>query len=421
MRKHPDWHRFQRFAFRLDGGLDARVLERSIDILLQRHDSLRATLVSTPAGSAPKADTAGPYRLDVVPIPARFADDEEHHIRLQIAALVAQCAEPDSGPPLHLSLLRLSTQCHYLILIAHRLAADCVGLAQLLRELWLLYGEAIEVEPAALEPEPAQYQNYVTWQHATAAQWHARHHGYWESHLAGAPRLHWPVDAAATPTDSTELVSLQGTFGASLSTGLRDLARQTQTFPALVLLALYASVVSECCDQHDFVLPCNVVGRHATHEGVVGCFAHVLYLHLTVKKEEPFEELLRRVSNVFYKAIFHQDYGRMTLQRPDLLGGTLCQYIAWHPAELAGPDLYANPARLGLVSKPLRFQTALDLTTVPPGATDLDACFFDDRDEMAVLLISRRDRLAPATLDQVMQRLQSCAQQIVDTPQVHRN
>ena len=418
--RHEAWQQFQTFAFQLEGLLDVRVLERSIDILFQRHDSLRARVVGTQRGHGLEIDTPRPYRLDVVPVDVGFVARAEHNIRLQISDVVSRFVNAFSGPLLHVRLLRISEQRHYLILIAHRLVADCLALAQLFRELWLLYGEAIKVQSSSVEPEPGQYQNYVIWQHATAEQWQHKHYTYWEDHLANAPRLRWPVSAAAPPgvaetSGSTELVSLQATFGRPLSAGLRDLARQTQTLPALVLLTLYASVVSRCCGQQDFVLPFNVAGRHATHESVVGCFAQVVYLHLTVKAEEPFEELLRRVSNVFYKAVFHQDYGRMVLKRPDLLGGTLCQYISWHPAELAGRDMYEIPARLGVVTTPVRFQSARQLTSVPPGATDVDTCFFESTDEIAVLLISQRNRLAPGTLEWVVQQLQSSAQQIIDS------
>ncbi len=418
MQRHS-WQQFQPFAFRLEGLLDVRVLERSIDILFRRHDSLRARVVSTQRRYEVELDTLRPYRLDVVPVGADFDAQEEHNIRLQISDVIARRVDSVSGPLLHLRLLKISEQRHYLILIAHRLGADCLALAQLFRELWLLYGEAIKVQSSSVEPEPRQYYEYAIWQHTSDEQWQRKHHTYWEDHLAHAPPLRWPestaAPACAATSDSTELVSLQGKFGIPLSAELRDLARQTQTLPALVLLTLYASVVSRCCHQQDFVLPFNVAGRHAAHDSVVGCFSHVLYLHLTVKADEPFHELLRDVSNVFYKAVFHQDYGRMTLKRPDLLKGTLCQYLSWHPAELSGQDMYEIPARFGVATTPVRFQTAQELANVPPGATDLDTCFFESAGDITVLLISQRTRLALGTLERVMQALQSSAQQIVDS------
>jgi hypothetical protein len=156
-----------------------------------------------------------------------------------------------------------------------------------------------------------------------------------------------------------------------------------------------------------------VAGRQAAHEGVVGCFSHVSYLRLRVKKGEPFRDRLRSVSHVFYKAVFHQDCGRMVLSHPDLLGGTFYQWLSWHPAELSGPELYDIPDRAGIAVQPVRFQTASELANVPPGVTDLDTCFFECAGDIGVLLIGRPGRFVPSTLERFLETLRSSARQVI--------
>lgn len=412
MQQRPDWPRAQAFAFQLTGALDLRILELSIQAVCRRHDLLSAQIVDTGRCFELEACAPQAYRFEVVSAVDDSCAGEERNGHRHISELIAQCVEPTGGL-LYTRLLQVSEQQHYLVLVVHRLAADCLAIAQIFRELWILYSEALAARSSPALAESTQYHNYALRQQSTEGEWQRKHGPFWQERLLDAPGLQWP-DGASTLSDSlAEVAFLQGSFGKSLSLGLRELARQMQSLPSLVVLTLYVFVVSRWCGQEDFILPFNVAGRHAAHEGVVGPFSHILYLRITLKADEPFHDLLRKVSNVFYKAVFHQDCGRMALQYPHLLRGTLCQWLSWHPTELSGQEMYEVPAQLGIVVKSLRFQTARDLANVPPGVTDLDVSFFESAGDIGMLLIFSRKRFAASTLERFMRELRISADQIV--------
>jgi hypothetical protein len=413
--QHEQWQQPQAFAFHLTGLLDPRVLERSIATVVCRHDSLRCRVVNVQGLYGLEITPPRDYQLDVVPVPEGLADEEGQYLRGLIVDLVARCADPAVGPMLYAKLLRISEQEHYLILVVHRLAADCAAVAQVFRELWLQYGAELQRQRPEIGTPSGQYRDYTLWQQTTDVQWHQKHAAYWQEYLSGAAPIQWPRDNIASCGECS-LRLLHASFGATLSARLRELGRQTQSLPALVMLSLYVSVISRWCGQRDFVVPFNVAGRHAAHDGVVGCFAHVLYLRLRLKGDERFLDLLRLVSDAFYKAVFHQDFGRVALNRPDLLRGTFCQWLSWHPAELGGQDMYDVPRQLGISARPVHFQTASDFANVPPEGTDLDACFFDSAGDIGLLLIFRQDRFAEGTLERFIQELRITAERIVIPP-----
>jgi hypothetical protein len=102
----------------------------------------------------------------------------------------------------------------------------------------------------------------------------------------------------------------------------------------------------------------------------------------------------------------------MALRRPDLLRGTFFQWLSWHPAELAGPEMYDAVAQLGISARPVRFQAARELANVPPGVTDLDACFFESARDIGIMLIFRRERFPEGTVERFIQQLRASAEQI---------
>jgi Condensation domain/TubC N-terminal docking domain len=415
IRQHGAWQQPQAFAFHLTGHLEPQVLERSVAAALRRHDSLRARLVNFDSLPQLEIDAHCNYQLNVVSVSNSFIAEERHNIRQQIPDLMTRCADPAVGPMLCTKLLRISEQEHYLILVVHRLAADCLAIAQIFRELWLHYGEGRRAHSQLLTTEPGQYRDYTIWQQATDEPWQKKHAAYWRDYLDDAPRIHWPTDGGAR-SGVCGLASLQGSLGVVVSTGLRELGRKTQTLPALITLTLYISVVSKWCGQTDFVVPFNVAGRHASHDGVVGCFSHVLYLRVRFKGSERFPDLLRLVSNEFYKAVFHQDSGRMALRHPDLLGGTSCQCLSWHPAELAGREMYDVPKQYGIAAEPVHFQTARELSNVPEGVTDLEICFFESASDIGMLVIFRRELFMESTVERLIRELRVAAEQIVNDP-----
>lgn len=411
--KRGNWGPAQAFAFHITGLLQTQILENSIDVILRRHDALRSRVLNVHGRRWLEIDAPCNYQLDIVPVPDTFTAEETSNVRFYSADLVARCADPAIGPAVHFRLLRISDREHYLLLAVQRLAADCMSIGQVFRELWLQYGEELRARSPQFSGPPGQYRDYTTWQQGGNTQWHLKHGAFWQEYLHDATPVRWRTDGSIS-CGKCGLTSLQGSFGTELSARLRELGRQTRSLPALVMLTLYVSVVSRWCGQWDLVVPFNVAGRQAAHDSVVGCFSHVLYLRVRLQADEPFAERLRLVSGEFYKAVFHQDLGRMALGRPDLLRGTFCQWLSWHPAELAGREMYEVPRQLGISARPVHFQTAQDFSNMPAGVTELDATFFESSGDIGMLLIFPRNVLAESTVEQLIRELRALAEQVVD-------
>src|SRR6266511_1444792 len=162
-------HRIYR-AYQVSGPLDLQALRAAWRTVVDRHDVLRTTLVE--AGG-------------------------------ELMQRVAARSSPsvsfvDVGPLARLTVFRLTTVDHRVVLVVHRAAADDSSVSILLQELSTYYARA--VRPAgdvpALSDRPAQYADYARWQRGQETEpAFQRLLGWWTSALRPLPPpLVLPVD-----------------------------------------------------------------------------------------------------------------------------------------------------------------------------------------------------------------------------------
>jgi non-ribosomal peptide synthetase component F len=180
---------------------------------------------------------------------------------------------------------------------------------------------------------------------------------------------------------------------------------------------IYVAVLSRWCDQRDFVVPFNVAGRQSEHKNVIGYFSHTLCLRPQLTGNESFQELLSLVSNEFFRAMTHQDFGLTATKQPELLEGTFFQWITWQQeGSAAGPDAASES---GLKSEHFSFRDFGEgLTAIPPGVVDVEVTFFDTTDGIYALGVYRADRFTSDAMERFMEDLRSASVEFTRDPQV---
>ena len=416
----PDWRATLSYTFHLKGTLNLKAVEKSIQELLRRHDSLCASTVCVRGEMMQQILPPDAFRIPITLASGDSATEKEHSAQQLLKSIRTRELDWSVAPSMTAQLIRVAEQEHFLVLLIHRLATDCLGVAQALRDLWDLYAKNAQFSSLTTLEESTLYRDYALWQQATDTTWRQRHATYWNDYLAGAKPISWPpMECAPSKTQDMpgKLTSFESSFGATLSAALKELSRQTQTLTALIVLSLYVACLSLWCGQSDLLLPFIVAGRAASHEGVVGCFSQIAYLRIRLKGEENFDQLLKLVSNEFYRAVaFRQDCGRMAADRPELLRGTLCQWLSWHPADIAWLEAEEHQNTPGLKVEQVRCQTLEELTNAPPELVGLEVNFFEAAGQIAALAIYRTDRFSDSALERLMLQLHTAAEHAVRDP-----
>jgi hypothetical protein len=404
------------FPLFLSGPLDLAALRRSVEELIQRHDSLRTTFSLVDGTLMQRVVEPFDYPLEVVPLPISSTDtrDRGGGARRAVEQLASKAA-PATGRILFTAkLLRLHESEHVLFFAIHHLISDHVSRTLLLRELWMLYGifRAGGVPPSTPR---LQFSAYRAWQEETQRNWLDEYREHWMKHLKGATGIQWPGGARPAHTDHGPAAVLSMSLSVEASAVARNLAAQTNTLLSIVTLAVYVALVARLCGQTDIVIATSTTGRDRMEfQHTVGCFAHPLYLRVSLTGRESFMDLLDAVRQEYYRALLAKDFGGLVLDTPELLSGTLFQ---WFPS--FGKDRQELEAALHGLNLTLNGAAADPPAIVDATLTrrlDLMLIFAEAGNVISGIVFYRPGAFAPGRIRQLLALFAELAARVLSNP-----
>ncbi|UCA48342.1 amino acid adenylation domain-containing protein [Streptomyces sp. WA6-1-16] len=291
-------------ARRLRGPLDRPALQRALDAVIARHETLRSRYPATDDGR-PVLEIAAP-----APFALRTAeaDDEEHAARL-VDELGALPFDLVTGPLINGLLVRIADDDHVLLLVVHHSVSDGWSSEVLVSEVLRGYAAHLRDEPAKLAELPVQYGDFALWQRERLTGGRlADEVGYWGRELAGVRPLELPT---TRPRPEHQTFDGAG-YGFDVDRGLLDrltaLGKEHGATVHMVLLAAFQLVLSRFSGQRDFAVGSPVAGRPEPElEGLIGMFVNVLALRARLDGDPAFTELLARTRETCLEAYAHQE------------------------------------------------------------------------------------------------------------------
>ena len=151
-------------ALRLRGRLDRVALERTINTIVERHESLRTHFEEVDGEPIQVIERERRIEVPVEDLSGLEGEAQREAIR---AALRRERYEPFDlahGPVLRMRLLRLNAEEHILLRSMHHIVSDGWSQAIFSREFGVLYGAYREGRENPLSPLAVQYADYALWQ-----------------------------------------------------------------------------------------------------------------------------------------------------------------------------------------------------------------------------------------------------------------
>ena len=290
-------------ATRLTGPIDQAALARALDTVLARHEALRTAFVSDAAGEVGQVvdptGRAGPIVEDL-----SGEADPESALRERLAGAVREPFDPSTGDTFRVTLFRLGSRLHVLLINAHHLVFDGWSARVLQRELAAAYAAALCGDQPTLPALTLRYRDFAAWDAARLDSDRAvRSLGYWRDRLAGLTPLPLPRDDRSGAGQAGELVF---GLGADLTPALRALARAHRTSLQTVLLAAWHAVLARLGGGRDVAVGVPVSGREAPgSEDLVGLFGTTVVIRACVDRQQEFTALLESVRERTVEAYTH--------------------------------------------------------------------------------------------------------------------
>ncbi len=294
------------FVQRYKGELDVRALERAVDDLTRRHESLRTTF-----------DVRGGRVLQIIApsrVPVQFRD-LSHLPRSRHAELVSSAAgeaalrpyDLVSGPLFEVGLLRLALDDHVLIVRVHHSVVDAHSGAVFAEELTTSYSECVSQTRADLEPVGPHFRDFVVARGRYLASTRGlRDMGKWRQDVAVAPlAVQLPLQDRMLPRGSHQPAAGRVSVAIPQETAdrLREIATSSGTTVFTLMLAAFQIAVHEWSGQQEVVVPMNVANRPPEFQKTIGCFATSVPLRLRLTGDPSFVDLLGEVASIVLRAL----------------------------------------------------------------------------------------------------------------------
>lgn len=280
----------------LYGPLDVGLLERSLQVIVSRHDTLRTSLVlergelvqrilPSHTVSLPVTDFA--HLHEPYPPAYEFAKRD-----------VGTAFDLGKAPLFRSHLLRIKPDEHVLLCTMHHTITDAWSMRVFTRELAVLY-EALTNGVTPDLPELAiQYGDYSVWQHRLVETESAqRQLSYWKERLAGSPPvLELPSEHPRPAEQTFEGATWTFTLPAQVISAALSLAKQHQVTPFMLLLAAFKTLLYRYSGQPDVLVGVPVAGRTQVEtEPLIGFFVDTLVLRDDLSGNPRFLDLLAQV------------------------------------------------------------------------------------------------------------------------------
>ncbi|MDQ3652504.1 MAG: amino acid adenylation domain-containing protein [Acidobacteriota bacterium] len=399
-------------AMRMSGALNVEALQRTLETLVARHESLRTTFASVESKTVQVITPSLSLGLPVVDL-SDLSESEREVEALRLAAEEAfRPFDLARGPLVRATLLRLGREDHVLLLTLHHIISDGWSMGVLFRELGALYEAFSQGRPSPLRELPIQYADYAVWQREwLRGEVLEKQLSYWKRQLGdNLPVLDLPTDHPRPPVQSFRGTYRHLALPKNLSASIKALSQREGATLFMTLLAALQTLFARYTGQDDVVVGSPIANRTRIEtEGLIGFFVNTLVMRGDLSGDPTFRELLSRAKETALGAYAHQDLPFEQLVEElqperDLSNNPLFQVIFAlqnarpSPLQLAGLTL----SQLGVKRVTSKFDLALFM--------------WEESEELKVTLEYSTDLFEAETITRMLGHFQNLLSEIVADP-----
>ena len=296
---------------KLMGSLNPRVLEKAVNKIVDRHESLRTRFQQF---NGQLEQIIVPNVVIPLPIVDLRAFGEAKQKKKRSGLIRDKARQPfdlTEGPLVRVTLVQLEDQEYVLLLSFHHIVSDWSSVGVFFNDLSVIYRELTGCGDSKIPALPIQYADYAVCQR----QWvrgaeFERLLSYWKTRLSNAPPM---LDFPPRALEVMETPSHQQAGGFFLSLdqvkALKDLGLQGGTTLFMTLVAALFVLLFRYTHQTDLVIGTPAANRVRQRvDALIGVFMNPLALRVDLAGYPTFRDILQRVRQVTLEAYDHQEF-----------------------------------------------------------------------------------------------------------------
>ncbi|NEO42624.1 MAG: amino acid adenylation domain-containing protein, partial [Moorea sp. SIOASIH] len=293
----------------LVGKLDYVALQKSLNQIIARHETLRTTfseINGTPVQiikpsfelELPRKDLSGLTPSEATTkLQQLFQQENELSFNLEV------------DPPIRAQLFQLGTTEHILQITLHHIASDGWSLTVLPKELSAIYTATLFDKSPSLPELPIQYADFAVWQrNYLQGETLESQLNYWKQKLQNLPQLQLPTDHPRPPVQTFNGAGIPINIPAAVTSKVKQLTQKQGTTLFMTLLAVFKVLLSRYSGQQSIAVGTPIANRNRREiEGLIGFFVNSLVMYTDLGGFPSFTEVLNRVKQTALEAYGHQD------------------------------------------------------------------------------------------------------------------
>ncbi|MCI0720529.1 MAG: amino acid adenylation domain-containing protein [Acidobacteria bacterium] len=301
-------------VIRMRGSLNVETMQRSLQALVDRHDSLRTRFDA----KEPRQQVLRGVRLEIPVVDRQGFSEEEQQAWLadELAKERKHVFDLTQPPLMRIKIIKLGGSEHLLLLNFHHLVTDGWSIGVLLDELKKFYNSWSQREPVFLDPA-MQFAEYLQTQEASSFRELERGAmSYWLTQFKDVPSpLDLPVDRSRPAIKTFRGAREMQWLTPELYRTLKKTSALHGTTVLALLLASFKVLVHRLTSQEDIVIGVPAAGQIAPDlqscsggRALVGHCVNFLPIRSQCRGEETFASYLKTLQRLILDAYEHQAF-----------------------------------------------------------------------------------------------------------------
>jgi amino acid adenylation domain-containing protein len=298
------------YAYRIIGSLDATVLQKSLQEVVNRHEALRTVFREVDGRLVQVVDKKPRIKLRVTDLSHLPASKREKQATRLSRRDASAPFDLEKGPLLRTKLIRLTENEHILLVTMHHIIGDQWSIGVFRGDLAALYDAFACGRPSPLPELQIQFADFVWWQQELLRLGLVKNHfAYWKKQLAGPLRmLEFPKRRRRKRNISFRTSRRLFESDPALFAGINALARQESSTPFMIILTALNILLHRFTGQRDIRIGTLAANRSLKEtEELIGYFVNTVIVRTRFSSKWIFRRLLKRVQKNALEAFAHQD------------------------------------------------------------------------------------------------------------------
>ena len=297
-------------AWYLSGPLDIKILQQTLNKIIERHAVLRSIYPSDMGKPVLKISPIQPDGLKIHDLRSISPKSKWKKLHYCLREESQHPFDLALGHPVRGTLYILNSEEHVLLLVMHHIVFDAWSSKILLEEFVTLYDRFSRGDTSPLPKLPIQYGDFAYWQRQQFKEQGLESQlNFWLQKLnAFPPSLNFPTDRPrpAVMTHNGSVCSFPLSPG--LYQSLRTFSHQEHYTLFMTLLTGFAILLYRYSAQKDIVVGTPVAGRnHVEIEKLIGLIVNTLAFRINQSGESSVRSLLAQIRQTSLDGYVHQD------------------------------------------------------------------------------------------------------------------